>query len=271
MPPPASGSFDLNAPSAARAYDYFRGGAHNFQADRDLAEQIILVAPWMPALSCLNRSFVHRVVRFYLDEGITQILDLGCGFPTAVSVHGLAQQHVADSRVVYVDYDPIVFTHVESLLSDVPKATILHRDVRDPESVLDHPKTAELIDFAEPVGVLMSGVMNFIDPEFEPTRLVAAYRERLAPGSLLAINHLTTDQAAPQQAREMEQVIAGYKAEGEVLCIRAHEEVRSWFGDFELVQPGVVPLQHWRPDDLSPGVGAPAELLSWCAVGRRTT
>lgn len=261
-------AFDLNVPSAARAYDYMLGGAHNFESDRALAEQVIAVAPWVTNLARMNRSFLHRVVDFYLDQGVTQFLDLGSGIPTVASVHGAAQQRVPDARVVYVDHDPIVFTQVNAMVADNPHATVLHADVRDPRSILEHPATRELLDFTQPIGVLMLGVMFFIEPECAPAQLVATYRDRVAPGSFLAISQITDGTADAKQLEELGMLVAGYKSAHEPVFVRTRAELDSWFATMTLVEPGTTSPADWHPisthefDD-------PARSLIWCGVARK--
>jgi hypothetical protein len=239
---------ELDVPSAARIYDYSLGGSHNFKVDRDFAEQVFSYVPWVPNINRLNRSFMWRVVRFYLDQGIRQFLDLGSGIPTVGNVHEVAQQRVSDARVVYVDYEPLAYQHASALLADNPDATIIQADIRDPATILDHPDTRELLDFSQPLGLLMVGVLLFIGPDDHPADLVATYRQRLAPGSLLAISHLCDEQAPPEQREQVAAAVAAYQGANEQLNVRTHAEISSWLDGMELVEPGVVFLPDWRPE-----------------------
>ncbi|QSB14633.1 SAM-dependent methyltransferase [Natronosporangium hydrolyticum] len=239
---------DLEVPSAARAYDYLLGGSHNFKIDRDFANQVREHSPWTPNVTRLNRSFLGRVVRFCLDQGITQFLDLGSGIPTVGNVHEVAQQRVPDARVVYVDYEPVAYQHASAMLADNPNATIIQADIRDPEFILNHPETRELLDFSRPLGLLIVGVLLFIGPEDQPAELVRAYRERLAPGSYLAISHITGEHASPELQAQLAATVAAYREANEQLVIRDHAEISSWFAGMELVEPGVTFLPDWRPD-----------------------
>lgn len=239
---------DLDLPSAARAYDYFLGGSHNFHPDRAFANQVREIVPWVANVARLNRSFLWRVVRFYLDQGIRQFLDLGSGIPTVGNVHEVAQQRVPDARVVYVDYEPVAYRHAQTLLADNPNAAIIQADIRDPEAILAHPETRELLDFSQPVGLLMVGVLLFVGPEDDPDALVREYRRWLAPGSYLAISHITDEPASPELKAEVATLVASYEEADEHVFVRTHDEILRWFEGMEMVEPGLVLLPEWRPD-----------------------
>ncbi|WP_367127985.1 SAM-dependent methyltransferase [Saccharothrix sp. HUAS TT1] len=241
---------DTGVPSAARAYDYFLGGTDNFEVDREFAERALRIAPVMRAAARLNRSFQRRAVGFCLDQGIRQFLDIGSGLPTAGNVHQVAQRRVPGARVVYVDVDPVACAHGRRLLADNPFATILQADIREPGAILDHPETRRLIDFSEPVALLAVGVLMFVPDDDRPGDLIAAYRERLAPGSALAISHMASEYADPELREEMARFAQAYEAAGLRLRIRDHRDVLGFFGQgVRLVQPGLVFLSDWRPDD----------------------
>lgn len=248
---PGPRPLELDVPSAARIYDYSLGGSHNFKVDRDFARQVFQYVPWVPHINRLNRSFLWRVVRFYLDQGIDQFLDLGSGIPTLGNVHEVAQQARPGARVVYVDYEPLAYQHASTLLADNPHATIIQADIRDPETILDHPDTRALLDFDQPLGLLMVGVLLFIGPDDQPADLVATYRQRLAPGSLLAITHLCDEHASPEQREQVAAAVAAYQNANEQLHVRTHEEITTWFDGMELAEPGVVFLPDWRPESTS--------------------
>ena len=240
---------DLSVPSAARAYDYFLGGAHNFAVDRAFADQVLQIAPSVPAVAKLNRSFLGRVVRFCLDRGVRQFLDLGSGIPTVGNVHEIAQQVDQESRVVYVDYEPVAYAHARQLLAGNPFATIIQADIREPEKILDHPETRRLLDFSEPVALLMVGVLLFISDDDRPGELIATYRRRLAPGSFVAISHIASEQASPELQAEVARLVGAYAAADEHVYVRTHREILGWFDEgMRLVEPGLVCLPDWRPD-----------------------
>lgn len=254
-------------PNAARAYDYFLGGSSNFAADRAFAEQVLQIAPSVPAVTRLNRSFLRRVVHYYLDQGVTQFLDLGSGIPTAGNVHEIAERRTPDSRVVYVDYEPVAYAHASSLLADDAKAAIIHADLRDPASVLDHPDTRALLDFDRPIGLLLVGVLLFIGDEDRPADLVSAYAKRLAPGSLVALSHISTDQADDELRAEVGRLVQAYESANEHVFVRSRDEMLPWFDGMSLVDPGFVLLPDWRPDN-DDEQNSPARLLGYGGVGR---
>jgi hypothetical protein len=258
---------DDSVPNAARVYDFYLGGDHNFTADRAFAEQIFHIAPTVPAITRQNRSFLTRVVQFYLDQGITQFLDIGSGVPTAGNVHEIAQRHVPDAKIVYVDYEPVAYNSALTLLADNQNATILHADLRDPAEILNHPDTLDLLDFSQPLGLLMVGVLLFIPDADDPAGLVASYRDKCAPGSLLAISHITDEHAPPELTAEMSRFVGLYDSANEHIYPRDHAELTSWFAGTELVEPGVTRLCDWRPVD---GTEAddPAAPLGYGGVGR---
>lgn len=239
---------DLEVPSPARVYDYTLGGSHNFKVDRDFAQQMLQYVPWVPNINRLNRSFLRRVVRFYLEQGIHQFLDLGSGIPTVGNVHEVAQREVPDARVVYVDYEPLAYYQASAMLADNPNATIIQADIRDPRAILDHPEVHELLDFNQPLGLLMVGVLLFVGPEDNPEELVRAFREPLAPGSYLAISHLCDEQAPLELREQVAAAVAAYQHASEQLHVRTRSEILSWFEGMELIDPGVVFLPDWRPE-----------------------
>jgi hypothetical protein len=259
---------DLDVPSAARVYDYLLGGSHNFKVDRDFADQMVQHVPWAGQVTRLNRAFLGRAVRFCVDQGIRQFLDLGSGIPTVGNVHEIAQQIVPDARVVYVDYEPVAYQQAREMLADNPYATILQADVRDPDVILDHPETRELIDFSRPLGLLMVGVLLFIPPADRPDELVRAYRARLAPGSYLAISHLCDEHAPPEQQEQVRATVAAYREASEQLQVRTRAEILSWFEGMELVDPGVTFLPDWRPDSPE-DTESEARLLGYGGVARQ--
>lgn len=240
---------DGETPSAARAYDYFLGGAHNFGADRAFAEQVRALVPWVGNVARLNRSFLRRVVDYCLDAGIDQFLDLGSGIPTVGNVHEIAQARHSEARVVYVDSEPVAYHTASAMLADNPRASIIQADLRDPEAVLSHPVTRELIDFSRPLGLLMVGVLLFVGPEDHPDRLISTYRERMAPGGYLAVSHLADEHAGPELREQVGTLIGSYAQAGEHVYSRTGDELATWLDGMDLVEPGITYLPDWRPDD----------------------
>ncbi len=240
---------DLNLPNSARLYDVFLGGDHNTAVDRELAARIGAEAPHWILGARLNRRFLRRAVEYMTAQGIDQFLDLGSGIPTVGNVHEIAQQGDPYAKTVYVDYETVAVHTAQQLLAGTEHATILHADLRDPAGVLDHPETRRLLDFSRPVGLLIVGVLLFIPPEDRPEAIVAAYRDRLAPGSYLAISQASNDCPLPAVAAEIENVVAGYRDSDEQLTLRSRDEILSWFAGTELVDPGLVYYPDWRSED----------------------
>ena len=245
-------SVDVSVPSMARTYDYLLGGAHNFAVDRELAAHVEKAMPDARAAARVSRAFLARCVRFMVAQGIRQFLDIGSGIPTAANVHEVAQGIAPDCRVVYVDKDPIAVAHSELLLADNDRAAIVHADMRDPDSILDSPETRRLLDFDQPTGLLMLMMLHWLPDEADPWTLMKRYRDVLAPGSFLAITHVTGDNPEPGVAVVTDLIKESRSADQ--LTERPHAEVLTLFGDFELVEPGLVGCAAWRstgPGDMS--------------------
>ena len=245
-------SVDVSVPSMARTYDYLLGGAHNFAVDRALAGQVERIMPDARAAARVSRAFLARTVRFMVGQGIRQFLDIGSGIPTAANVHEVAQGMDPECRVVYVDKDPIAVAHSELMLMDNDRATIVHADMRDPESILGHPETRGMLDFDQPIGLLLLMMLHWLPDEADPWTLMARYRDTLVPGSYLAITHVTADNEE-QGVTEVSDLIKRSQST-EQLTERSHAQVVALFGDFELVEPGLVGCAAWRstgPGDMS--------------------
>jgi hypothetical protein len=237
---------DMNVavPSAARVYDYLLGGAHNFDADRMVGERVLQVQPDGRQIARSNRAFMSRAVRYMISQGITQFLDLGSGIPTVGNVHEIAQHVEPDSRIVYVDYDPVAVAHSQLMLENNPKAVVVDADLTQPERVLGNPTVREFIDFSKPVGLLMVAVFHFVADEKNPRDIVARYRSAIPAGSFVALSHLTAD----QMKDEMAAVVDAMKNSRDPMYFRSYDEVLGLFEGLELVDPGVVSAPQWRRD-----------------------
>jgi hypothetical protein len=260
---------DLATPNAARLYDCFLGGAHNTATDRKVAKEFATMAPHWTLGARLNRSFLRHAVQFMSEQGIDQFLDLGSGIPTVGNVHEIAQQANPNSRVVYVDYEPVAYGAAHEMLADNPNATILHADLREPDVVLNHPETRELLDFSRPVGLLIVGVLLFLPASDRPAEIIATYRDRLVPGSFLAISQASHENVTPDVSAEIDRVIATYRSVNEQLTLRGKAEIESWFAGTELVEPGLVPYPDWRFDDEQLTRAELACRFGYVGVGRR--
>ncbi len=245
VPHPPVTETDLSRPSAARVYDYFLGGMHNFDVDRQLAERVLAVAPWVQDVTHANRRFLKRVVEYLVTEaGVTQFLDLGSGIPTVGNVHETAQRHSQRARVVYVDVDSVAVAYSREVLGGDNDTLVVQADMRDVAAVLDRAR--ELLDFSQPVAVLMVSVLLFLPDDQLPFELVQRYLDPLADGSYLGISHVTDEHATGVLRAQTEAVTAAYAAAGTPIVARTHEQVADFFAGLELVEPGVVPLDGWR-------------------------
>jgi hypothetical protein len=241
---------DVSVPNIARMYDYWLGGKDNFAADRDAADRQARAIPQLPLLARENREFLRRAVRFLAGQGISQFLDIGSGLPTNENVHQVAQRVNPDARVVYADIDPVVVSHAQALLSGRGVAAV-RGDVCRPEEILGAPEVRALIDFGQPVAVLMLAILHVIPDEADPGGAVARLREAMAPGSYLVISHADVSrehvagtQRLSHAARELEEAVTALQR----VPARTREEITGFFGDLTLVEPGLTDIWAWRPD-----------------------
>ena len=246
-PPPG---VDAREPNIARVYDACLGGKDNFAADRQVVESVLRVSPDAPAIARANRAFLRRVVRYLTGEaGMTQLLDIGSGLPTAGNVHEVAHELNPEVRTVYVDNDPVVHIHGQALLADRLTTEVVTADVRRPAEIVGHPEIRGFLDFSEPIGLLLVAVMHHVDDKDEPDAIMAALRGALPHGSYLAISSFARPGPEhPEEqgvAREVERIFRDQLGTG---YWRPADEIRGWFGDWTMVEPGLVPLSQWRPD-----------------------
>ena len=255
---------DVTRPSIARIYDYLLYGKDNFAVDRAAAEHLMQSRLEPRRLSLANRGFLLRAVRFLASHGISQYLDLGSGLPTSPSVHEVAREIIPDARVVYVDHDPIVVAHNDALLATRDGVITIRADVRDPDAVLAEEALAKCIDFDEPVAVLLLGVLHFISLDEDAPGIIAKFRQRMVPGSYLAVSLGTSDGADPEMIAETTQT---YAAARMPFTLRSRAQIMDLFEGFSLIEPGLVSLPEWRPDSNTdrtplkgPTLGGVAEL-----------
>ena len=240
---------DAAIPSVARIYDYLLGGKDNFAADREAADVFIRLVPEVRQLARDNRDFMVRAVRFLAESGVEQFIDLGTGLPTSPNVHEVARTVRPGARVVYVDHDPVVLAHSRALLVTDDGVVAIKADLREPADVLADPALTRVIDFSQPVAVLMLAVLHFISDEENPGQIVAGFRGPLAPGSYLVIS----TGAAEGSEDRAEHVRALYRNAGTPIVGRSREQITEFFAGCELQEPGLVQLAEWRPD---PGMTA---------------
>ncbi|MGP3958204.1 SAM-dependent methyltransferase [Nonomuraea sp. 3N208] len=258
---------DPSVPSSARVYDYLLGGKDNLAIDRAVAEKVLAVAPDTRLVARANRAFQIEAVRHVAEQGVRQFIDLGTGIPTSPSIHETVRKVSPACRVIYVDYDPVVRMHAEVMLADAPGIASLQADLRRPADILGDPHITGLIDFDQPVCVLMVGVLHFVMDEEDPAGIVAAFRERMAPGSYLIISHAMAE-SDPEAISQLQMATARTSAQGR---FRGHEEVLRLFDGFELIEPGLVPVHQWHvgpAEDHLPLLDSEPQLLIKAGVGR---
>jgi S-adenosyl methyltransferase len=232
--PPAPPGVDPTIPSPARIYDYVLGGTHNFPVDRAAAEQIRAQSPDLEDAAWVNRSFHQRAARWMAaDRGIRQFIDIGSGLPTQDNTHGVVQRAAPGTRVVYVDNDPMVAAYAGELLAGDGTTAVITADLRDPDAVLADPALWRLIDFGQPAGLLMTAVLHFVADEPDPWALVARYVTALAPGSYLALSHVTYEHLPPRLVQAGREAYA--QAQG--VYPRSRAEIERFFAGVELLPP----------------------------------
>lgn len=225
-------------------YDYMLGGHNNLAVDREIVDAMVAVAPATIATVVENRRFLGRAVKFLAEQGVRQFLDIGAGLPTQDNVHQIARRAAPDARVVYVDNDPGVVAYGRDLLSGDDNVAIAEGDIRRPADIFGQPEVRGLLDMSQPVALLLFAVLYFIPDDENPWQLVARLRDRLAPGSYLALSHATGDNVP---ANELAAGVKVYNQASKV-TVRTRSQVERFTEGFDLVEPGVVLAAHWRPD-----------------------
>jgi hypothetical protein len=241
---------DTSVPNIARMYDYWLGGKDHFAADREAADRQTAAVPQVPLLARQNRDFLSRVVRFCAGQGIIQFLDIGSGLPTNQNVHEVAQLVSPEATVVYVDIDPAVVIHAQAMLASSRTATI-RADVCHPDEILGSPEVRKLIDFSQPVAILILAVLHVVPDEADPAGCVARLRDAMAPGSYLAISHADVSPAhsfGTQRLTETAREIAGPLKGVERIPARTRDQIAGFFDGLTLVEPGLTDVSAWRPE-----------------------
>lgn len=259
---------DTQTPSVARMYDYYLGGKHHYAADREAAARAVAAFPQLPAVLKANRAFLARAVRFMAEAGIGQFLDLGTGLPTQENVHQVAQAVNPAARVAYVDNDPVTLAHARALLATDEHTTVADADLRHPEQVLDHPEVTKLLDFDQPIGLLLVMVMHFVPDDADPAGIIARYRDALAPGSYFVTSLADSDSGDPEAVAAIQNV---YRNATAPLVFRPRAQLETFLAGFELVEPGLVEIPDWRPASAAQARAERAE-TSWvglAAVGHK--
>jgi len=256
---------DTSRPHSARVYDYWLGGKTNFAVDRAMGEAVEQAIPTIATMARENRKFLGRAVRYLAGEaGMRQFLDIGTGIPTEGNVHEIAQQIAPEARVVYVDNDPIVLAHARALMvsGDMGRTAYIHADVREAKQILANPALTEILDLSQPVGLMLVAVMMLVPDHDDPWGKVDTLRDAMPSGSYLAFSHHGVEFNPEAMAGNVAAAAQG----GVTLVPRTKEDVQRFFGDWELVEPGVVPVMAWHPDT-SPD--DPDAAYLWAGVARK--
>lgn len=257
--------------TAARIYDYFLGGVHNFPADQEAARRVIAMLPDVPRVARANRAFLRRCVRYLAESGVGQFLDIGSGIPTEGNVHEIAESVTPDVRVIYVDIDPVAVAESLEILDGNPRVTAIRADLRQPQAILDHPTVRGLLDLDEPIGLVMGSVLPFVPDDGLAYGVVAHLVGELVPGSYLAVTHGATETFMPTGERMTSASDVYQQRTATPAKPRTKEELAQFFVGLDLVDPGIVWVPEWRPDPNDPSDFAddPVRSGSWAGVGRK--
>lgn len=259
---------DTDTAHSARIYDYIIGGKDHYPADREAGDAMVREWPALPVHMRANRDFMNRAVRYLAAEaGIRQFLDIGTGIPTSPNVHEIAQSVAPESRVVYVDNDPLVLTLSQGLLAGAPegRTAYLEADMRDPAAVLDAPAFRETLDLGEPVGLTVIAIVHFLLDEHDAVGIIRRLLEPLPSGSYLAMS-IGTAEFAPD---EVGRVAREYAARGMPMRLRTLDEAGGFFTGLDLVEPGIAQVHKWRPDGTGTEVVRDADIAMYGAVARK--
>ncbi|MFE0577380.1 MULTISPECIES: SAM-dependent methyltransferase [unclassified Streptomyces] len=264
---------DISVPSVSRIYDYYLGGSHNFEVDRQAARRAMEFMPGLPKIMQANRAFMRRAVRHAVAEGVTQFLDIGSGIPTFGNVHEIAQGASSRARVVYVDHDPVAVAHSQAVLMDDEDTGVVAADLRRPKEILAAPEAGRLLDFDRPVALLLVAVLHFLEDADHPYEAVAELREALAPGSLLILTHASYE-GIPLTEEVAGGAVGVYRDIRNPLVMRTGEQIGRFFDGFEMVEPGLVSMPDWRPDQAEGGEDGetpedPYAFSGYAGVGRK--
>jgi len=272
---------DLARPSAARVYDWILGGTANWAIDREFGEQVLAGFPLARSIAIANRLFLHRVVRHLVRQGIRQFVDIGSGVPTMGNTHQVADDVAPDSKVVYIDNEPVAVAHSQVLLEqhgDLERHAAINADLRNPDQLWQRVIETGVIDLDEPIALLLIAVLHFQQPDPDGVDMgastVARYRELLPRGSYLAISHATSDGVPEDVAAVLRETRQRYESTSSPVIWRSHAEIRELFGDFDMVPPGMEWTPSWHPEESGPNApvldfDSPNEAAIWAGVGRK--
>jgi len=261
-------AFDTTVAHQARVYNYLLGGKDHYEADQEYAEKALAVYPGAADSAKANRAFLGRAVRFLAgDEGVSQFLDIGTGIPSPGSTHEVAQEARPDSRIVYVDFDPVVLAHARAFLvgRDPGSTAYLDADLRDPARILRG--AAETLDFDKPVAVLLMAILHAIGDEDDPAGIVSTLMDALPSGSYLAITHWAADPSSEDKSEEL--IGLSRETSRQQYVPRSDAEIMRFFSGLELVEPGLVPVEEWRPGPDYRPAGDGSWAIKGCVAKKR--
>jgi hypothetical protein len=259
----APNDVDMDRPNAARVYDYLLGGVANFAKDREFAGHLTQIAPDAVKIARTNRAFLRRAVKYCLDNGIRQFLDIGSGIPTAGNVHEIAQRIEPSARVVYVDIEPVAVAHTELMLAGNENAGVVRGDLLEPDTLLSSAPVRRLLNFDEPIAVLTVAVLHFLEDTTGPHAAVARYVDAMASGSCLVLSHIAAEDTDEQsQARSL------YQKNATPIVGRTPEQLTTFFTGMEILEPGIVWTPQWHPETYD-DVTEPERSKGYAAVGRK--
>jgi hypothetical protein len=257
--------FDTSVANQARVYDYLLGGKDNYAADRAAAEAVLKIAPDTVFTARANRAFLGRVVRYLVGQaGMRQFLDIGTGIPTSGNTHQVAQEIAPQTRVVYVDYDPIVLAHARALLTshEAGATEYIDEDLRATGTILDRAR--QLLDFSKPVAITLISIMHAIPDSDDPHEIVARLLDAVPSGSYVALSHMASDILDDSMQQGLENVTG--RLIQQQLTYRSRDQVARFFEGTDLIAPGLVRVEEWRPDGET---GDASRSFLWCGVGRK--
>ncbi|MFF1377391.1 SAM-dependent methyltransferase [Streptomyces sp. NPDC058308] len=258
---------DISMPSVSRIYDYYLGGSHNFEVDREAARRAMDSMPGLPKVMQANRAFMRRAVRHAVEQGVTQFLDIGSGIPTFGNVHEVARQASPEARIVYVDHDPVAVAHSQAVLEGIEGTAAVAGDLRKPRDILGSSEVASVLDLDRPVALLLVAVLHFVEDAYDPYAAVAELRDATAPGSLVIVSHASYE-GIPVPPEQASRTVGVYKDIRNPLIMRSRDEVARFFEGYDMVEPGLVPMPHWRPDT-APEEEEPYAFSGFAGVGRK--
>lgn len=235
----------LDRPNAARVYDYYLGGYHNFEVDRVAADRLAATDPDVRLASWVNRAFLRRCVRFLVEQGIDQFLDIGSGIPTIGNVHEIAQTANPSAHVVYVDVDPVAVAHSQAILQGNPCAVAIRADARQPDQILAHAEVRRLLDWSKPAAVLFVAVLHLLPDDGQAYHAVVTLRDILTVGSYVAVSHPSYEDASPAFLQQVNKLTATTASRYQY---RTLAKIRRFFDGLDLVAPGLVHTPLWRPE-----------------------